>query len=408
MGAIDSATWAFIRDHAQDDVRRLAFLADKFPAVDMPLALSQIKGRQVARLKIPSWAAVDGIVYPPHLSLEQCSGEVAARYKGRLARRLGVRSLVDLTGGLGVDFCWMAREAQEALYVERQVSLCELARVNFPLLGLSHAEVRQGEAETVLPSLPRVDLLYLDPARRDASGGKTYAIGDCSPDVSLLKEELMAHARWALVKLSPMLDWHAAVESLRGECCGVTEVHVVSVGNECKELLLLLSAEVTVAPVLHCVNDGDSFSCDAAACFPPLAYGVPKEGDTLLVPNASVMKAGCFAAFAHFTRSRAIAPNSHLFFTSAQALSAPGSSSPLPARCFRVKTVTTLGKKVLRQALSGITQANVAVRNFPLSAAALRKRLRLGDGGSVYVFATTSSEGQHLLLVCEKLPIPLP
>lgn len=402
MASFSPATVAFIRLHAHEDVRRLAFMAGKFPDVDMPAALEQIKGRQVAAAKIPSWAAVEGIVYPPHLSLEQCSGESAARYKASLVRGLGARSLVDLTGGLGVDFSWMAREMSRAVYVERQENLCELARVNFPLLGLSHARVIRGEAERVLPSLPSVDLIYLDPARRDAAGGKTYAIADCVPDVSLLKEELSRHARWVLVKLSPMLDWHAAVAAMRGERSGVAEVHVVSAGNECKELLLLLSEEPPLAPRLYCVNDDTRFSCDTALSFPPLAYGLPRVGDTLWVPNASVMKAGCFTAFAHRYRLRAVAPNSHLFFSPAVVESVGDASSPVPARLFRVTAITSLNKKALSQALAGVSRANVAVRNFPMSAVRLRKRLHLADGGDVFIFATTTSEGRHVLLVCEK------
>lgn len=404
MALLNSATLEFVRSHADEDVRHLAFLADRFPGVDMPAALDQIRGRQVAKVKIPAWAAVDGIVYPPHLSLEQCSGEAAARYKARLARRLGVQSLVDLTGGMGVDFSWMAREVSQATYVERQEWLCALAKENFPRLRLSHVEVRQGEAEALLPALPAVDLIYLDPARRDSKGGKTYAISDCVPDVSQLKEGLLRHARWILVKLSPMLDWHAAVEAMRCELGGVSEVHVVSSGNECKELLLLLSADAPDAPRLYCVNDDVCFSYDTQCAFPPLVYGVPRVGDMLLVPNASVMKAGCFTAFASRFHSRAIAPSSHLFFILAKEASGDGFAKGMPARCFRVDAVTSFNKKALRQALVGVSRANVAVRNFPLTAAELRKRLRLGDGGDVFIFATTTSERQHVLLVCRKVP----
>lgn len=404
MALLNPATLEFVRSHADEDVRRLAFLADRFPGVDMSVALDQVRGRQVAKVKIPAWAAVDGIVYPPHLSLEQCSGEAAARYKARLVRRLGAQSMVDLTGGMGVDFSWMAREVSQATYVERQGWLCELAKENFPLLGLAHAVVRRGEAEALLPTLPVVDLIYLDPARRDSKGGKTYAISDCVPDVSRLKEELSRHARWILVKLSPMLDWHAAVEAMRCERGGVVEVHVVSSGNECKELLLLLSAESSAAPRLYCANDDVCFSYDTQRAFPPLAYGVPRAGDTLLVPNASVMKAGCFTAFAYSFRLRAIAPNSHLFFIPAGEAPGEGSVAGMPARCFRLDAVTSFNKKALRQALAGVSRANVAVRNFPLTAAELRKRLRLGDGGEVFIFATTTSERQHVLFVCRKTP----
>ncbi len=409
MAFLSPETMDFIARHANDDVRQLAFLAAKNPLVDMPFALDQIRGRQVARHKLPTWAATEGIVYPPHLSMEQCSGEPTATYKAKLVRREHAKSLVDLTGGLGVDFSFMAKDMEESIYVERQENLCDLAKNNFPLLGLRHVDIIKGEAEEVLNKLRKVDLIYLDPARRDQSGGKTYAISDCTPDVYTLKEELLRHADTVIIKLSPMLDWHAAVESMRCGDGGVTEVHIVSTANECKELLLVLTPKAPIYPKVYCVNDDSQFSYGENETFSPLSYSAPCTEGILFVPNASVMKAGCFTALASRFHLNALAPNSHLFLgestdDSIQQAGNPESTEDkgMPCRLFRIKIVTTLNKKSLRQALQGIRQANVAVRNFPLTAEALRRKLKLNDGGDTYLFGTTTAEGTHILLICEK------
>lgn len=233
----------FAREHRQDDVRRLALQAAKYPDMDFSFALHQIKGWQVACKKLPSWAAHEQLLYPQQLSMEQCSSEQTARYKQQLVQRLcgqtqNEGTLVDLTGGLGVDFSFMAQGFRQAYYVEQQVELCALAKYNFPLLGLSSAQIICGDGTTFLQSMAdQAMVIFLDPARRDAAGSKTYAIEDCTPDVALLSDELVNKAQWVVVKLSPMLDWHAAVTQLKHVC----EVHIVGVGGECKELLRLFS-----------------------------------------------------------------------------------------------------------------------------------------------------------------------
>ena len=185
----------FIRQHRLDDVRTLAFQADKYPEVDMPFALEQIQGWQLARRKLPEWAAEDGVLFPPHLSMEQCSSEQAARYKCSVVERLLTAEerqkgmMTDLTGGFGVDFSYMARSFGKAVYVEQQERLCEIARHNFHCFGLQQAEVVHGDGGDFLHSLQNKQaLIYLDPARRDVHGSKTYAIEDCSPDVTALSD----------------------------------------------------------------------------------------------------------------------------------------------------------------------------------------------------------------------------
>ena len=450
---MNQATQDFIRQHQDDDVRQLAFLGSKYPEVDMPFALDQIRGRKMARVKLPRWASLEGIIYPPHISMEQCSSESTALYKAELAARLlglpasssGIEmkaeneiEFVDLTGGFGVDFSYIAaRLGVKSMYVERQAHLCEAAKENFGRLGLKNAIVKNGDGIEVLHSfLPKKDdaasaddslgitydqprsllktklglkLIFIDPARRDDAGNKVVSLKDCTPDVTVLQEEMLSKADYVIIKLSPMLDWHRAISELNH----VREVHIISVNNECKELLLVLSArnmgdmeassadgEVKHAGNLriYCVNDAQSFVCDELDMESSSVKIAPSTFEEMLYlyePNASLMKAGCFSVLSERYGARMLSKNSHLFVSQAPIEAFPG-------RSFRIIAISSFNKKELKRHLSGITKANIATRNFPLSVAELRKRLKLKDGGETYIFATTLSDESHVLVITEK------
>lgn len=508
---MNQATLDFIRQHQDDDVRQLAFLGSKYPEVDMPFALDQIRGRKMARVKLPRWASINGIIYPPHISMEQCSSEQTALYKAELAARLlglspsssengekkemesenasnlhlseicefagkgavdsefakneatckkqqilteadrNVNEIkgephegdfseetgfVDLTGGFGVDFSYIAsRLGVKSMYVERQAHLCEAAKENFGRLGLKNAIVKNGDGIEVLHSFASkkeaaasdslgitedqsqsllktnlgLKLIFIDPARRDDAGNKVVSLKDCTPDVTLLQEEMLSKADYVIIKLSPMLDWHRAVSELN---C-VQEVHIISVNNECKELLLALSArnmggmEALSADGevkhswnlrIYCVNDAQSFVCDELdieSSSVRIAPPVLEEMQYLYEPNASLMKAGCFGVLSGRYDAKMLSKNSHLFVSQAPIEAFPG-------RSFRIIAISSFNKKELKRHLSGITKANIATRNFPLSVAELRKRLKLKDGGETYIFATTLSDESHVLVITEK------
>lgn len=392
---MNQKTLDFIRRNADGDVRQLAFRKEE--GVDMPFALDQIAGRQTARRKLPAWAAVDGIVYPPHLSMEQCSSEATARYKAELAQRLtqGMKrkTMADLTGGFGVDFSFMSQGFDEATYVERQPGLCELAAHNFNLLGLKNVKVVNTDGTDYIEQIGHVSLLYVDPARRDTKGARTYAISDCTPDVAALRDQLMAKADRLMVKLSPMLDWRKAVADMGG---GVNEVHIVSVNGECKELLLVIGDETEDSCKIYCVDGEEQFVVNGSESVPVEIWnGELPVPCYLYEPNASIMKAGCFGEVCRVFGFSQLARDSHLFVSKERVDGFPG-------RSFRVDAVTTMNKKELRKALAGVTKANISVRNFPLSVDALRKRLKISEGGGIYLFATTLAEGSHVLLVCSK------
>ena len=445
---MNQATQDFIRQHQDEDVRQLAFLGSKNPEVDMPFALDQIRGRKMARAKLPRWANIDGIIYPPHISMEQCSSESTALYKAELAARLlGLPAssfseeigFVDLTGGFGVDFSYIAaRLGMKSMYVERQAHLCEAAKENFEHLGLKNAIVKNGDGIEVLHSFhpkkkdaasaadslgitydqPRsllktnlgLKIIFIDPARRDDAGNKVVSLKDCTPDVTVLQEEMLLKADYVIIKLSPMLDWHRAISELSH----VREVHIISVNNECKELLLVLSVrnmgdmeassadgEVKHAGNLriYCINDAQSFVCDELdmeSSSVKIAPSTLEEMQYLYEPNASLMKAGCFGVLSERYDARMLSKNSHLFVSREPI-------SVFPGRSFRIIAVSSFNKKELKRHLSGITKANIATRNFPLSVAELRKRLKLKDGGEIYIFATTLSDESHVLVITEKV-----
>ena len=426
-------TSEFIHLNRLSDPRTLALQSRRYPDVDMVYALNQIQGWQTARRKLPSWAACDGIVYPPHLNMEQCSSEPAALYKAEVVRRWvaavadagpASTSMADLTGGFGVDFSFVSRCFGSAVYVERNSELCAIVRGNLPRLGLANASVECSEAEAWLASAEPHTMLFLDPARRDEHGAKTVFIGDCTPDVCALLPQLLSKSRFVMLKLSPMLDWHKAVGDLQGT---VREVHVVSVGGECKELLLVLHSEEHVGAdsdatvVSHsgsavrvvCVDIQAKADAGGVYARSEFAYewggeqsaaesrsvAVPDSAPSpcyLYEPNASVMKAGCFGEIERAFGVSAVSPNSHLFLSRDRVEGFPG-------RAFVIGGITTMNRRQLRQTIGTLSQANVAVRNFPLSAAELRKRLKLRDGGDVYIFATTAHDGTHVLYITRKL-----
>ena len=388
---IDEHTLAFIRDHAGDDVRQLALQAARYPQVDMRVAATQIEGRRLATSKLPSWAAAEGVIFPVRLSMEQCSSEQTARYKASL---VGGERLADLTGGFGIDCSYMSDGFNETTYIERNEELCRIATHNFALLK-KRITVVNGNSEELLASLAPQDWIFVDPARRSASGGKVVALSDCEPDVCQLEDLLLQKAKRVMVKCSPMLDISQAMRELHS----VSEVHVVSVGNECKELLFVLGGDMVGEPVIHTIN----FRGDSAQV---LTYTIAEELEAvcdytasvsryLYEPNSSLMKAGCFRLPATRWGLKKLHRNTHLYTSDTLVKDFSG-------RVFEVKNTDGFGKNELKRLSSELKKANIAVRNFPERPEALRKRLKLGDGGDVYLFATTLDDERRVIIRCEK------
>ncbi len=375
------------RAHRDDDVRELALKASSCDTVDMPAVLRQISGQRIARDKIPDWASNDNIVYGPHLAMEQCSSQTTALYKAALV--IG-DTITDLTGGLGVDFAFMT-QGRVGTYVERQQLLCDIARHNFSALRLN-ATVVNGDAADYLNGMSHVDTLYIDPARRDNAGNRVFALADCTPDVTSLAHTMLLKARRVIIKLSPMLDHRAAVAAL--PC--VSQVHILSTRNECKELILVLDRDYNGDVTVHCVNDDQRQTFVLGQENITATVWNETTPSHLYEPNASIMQAGSCNLLASELDLSVVSHFSHLLVGDRLV---PG----FPGRTFAVDDVGSMNKKELRRFMQGITQANVITRNFPLRAAQLARRLKVSDGGDTYILATTTASARHILFKAHRL-----
>lgn len=396
-------TRQFIEEHLNDDVHELA-LKHRNAKVDMALALRQIEARQLLRKKVPSWADNPELLFPAKLSLEQCSSEATALYKASLMHG---RTFADLTGGLGVDCYFISQNFEHSDYVEVNEELCDLARHNFGILSVSeqntpapgalerrnHINVAQCGAEEYLSHCKPLDCLFIDPARRDNYGRKVVSVADCTPNVVEFQDLMLDKAQRVMVKLSPMLDISLALKELGH----VKEVHVVAVSNECKELLFIMEHGYVGDPVFTCVN--------LLSNQPPVAFTQEEEkaaglrlakevGRYLYEPNAAVMKGGCYRLLTERYGVEKLHRNSHLY-TSGQLL------PDFPGRVFEVEDWEVFGKKA-RRILEGVEKASIAVRNFPMSVADLRKRLKIQDGDQVYLFATTLADERKIIILTHK------
>lgn len=431
MNGLNDATRRFILAHRTENVRELALRGCRDAEVDLREALVQIAGWQQARTKLPRWAATEGLLYPPHLSMEQCSSELTALYKKGIILRqrrseeaqqppsAGVAvcikassgaasdapckqgALTDLTGGLGIDFSTLAPLFARATYVERQELLCGLAEHNFPLLGLKDCRICRADGVEYLQAMEEtVDWIYLDPARRNQQGGKVVAIADCEPNAVQLEPLLLQKSRHVMLKLSPMLDLTRALQELHS----IEAAYVVAVDGECKELLLILGPqpprrkeELPITCVnLRSVDKAEELTFSKAEeqqaplqlAQEPMAY--------LYEPHAALLKAGAFCLLTQRYPVKKLHPNSHLY-TSAEPL------PHFPGRRFRITGWSTLGKRELKPLLADLKSANLTVRNFPLTTDALRRKLKLADGGPTTLFATTLQGEKHILIKAQPL-----
>ena len=386
---LNDITKQFIRENLNADVPTLAL--KKAPVgTDVSLALRQIAARQLLQKKVPQWAENEDLLFPVHLSIEQCSSEAAAKYKAGL---MDGQTFADLTGGLGIDTFYISQHFQQTDYVEIQTELCDLARHNFAILK-ADVKVLNETAEDYLKRCEPKDCIFIDPARRDEHGRKTISISDCTPDVAALQDLLRQKAKRVLIKLSPMLDISKALEEL----CHVKEVHVVAVANECKELDFIMERDYQGEVHFVCVN---LMTNQQELCFTMaeernsttrLADGVMKY---LYEPNPALMKAGCFKLLTACFDVYKLHRNSNLYTSDRLILDFPG-------RVFEVQDWAPYNKKVKSTLLADVKKASVAVRNFPLSVAELRKNLKIADGDENYVFATTLKGEEKIIILTKK------
>ena len=428
---VDEATWHFIDEHLQEDVRQMALQKNKYKDIDFDFALRQIQGRKKTRDKLPLLASIPRFVFPPSLALEQCSSEITAKYKRIIindilcrdtACRVSIendtdkssrntacrvstgnhRIMADLTGGFGIDTLFLSNLFETCHYVEPQRQLCDILSHNLKLLQFEHVQIHQTTMEDFIQDMEPVDFLYLDPSRRNAQGSRVVSLEDCTPNIVQYKDILLQKARKVMLKLSPMLDIKRALAQLPE----TKEIYVLALNGECKELLLLLDVGVQKPLQYHAVNiwlEGNSMK---ELCFDftdeEEQNAIPKfdsqVGQYLYEPNAAILKAGAFKSLAtHFGLNK-LHPHTHLYTSDSLIKEFPG-------RIFRVQNIYSY--KDAKTALKTIQKANVAVRNFPQTADELKKSLKLADGGTVYVFGTTLDNGQKVIISCFKEKVKL-
>ena len=409
----------FILDHADDDTSRLLLSRQKYPLIDVPLAVSTIESRRKLRTKVPQWYRVPSLRFPVRLSSEQCSSTITANYKASVASRLivGKGRIADLTGGLGVDSWAFSSVASKVLYNEMQKPLADASEWNFKELGVNNIEVSskriapKGEADgktsfevgDILGDF-RPDLIFMDPARRSSGGRKVFLLEDCSPDVESLQNELLETCPLLMLKLSPMAD----ITALCRRLSHVREIHVVSSERECKEILVVQDIVYEGEPKIIAVELGKTdgkfiFSPSEEAEAKPLPLiDLPKEGDILFEPGKALSKSGAFNLFSARSGLFKLAPSTHLYISKGAAqedFSALGNK-------FIIKEIQPLNKRTLKDIGTRYPKADITARNIPMTSDELRKRLGIHSSGLFHVFGVKiSTDGGNYLIVTEPFPL---
>ena len=431
----------FILQHDADDPVRLLLARDKYPDVDIDLAVTTLEVRRKLRTKVPEWYAVPSLVYPFRLSGEQCSSSETARYKAMVCgsslvpepslrdpshkwappsyaaeggHRFGNQTapanerlrIADLTGGMGVDAWAFAQVAQEVLYNEMQVELVRATELNFKELGVENVRFRNcrvepGKVKEVLDGF-EPDVIFLDPARRAEDGRKVFLIEECQPDVLGLLPELFEASRYVLLKLSPMADITMACKRLGTH---VKEVHVVAAGGECKELLFLLDREWKGTPSTFVVEGGAVMEIPGQAGNDgsPLVIstGAKRRGEIwLFEPGKALLKAGAFDLPCRKFGLTKLGQHTHLYVGE----SVPEELRPF-GKVFEVLEMMPLNNRTMKEAGKRWPQAEVTARNVPMTSDLLRKKLGCASGGDIHLFGVrveVAAEAGNYLIVTKK------
>ena len=391
------ALMAFIQAHLSDDPDRLLLSASRYPEIDMPFVVAQITARRQIKEKLPTWYQQEQLLFPAKIAAEQCSSEQTALYKQQLVTEGD--TLCDLTGGLGIDSYYFSRRVKQVYYIERFPSYCEVARANMATLGAQNVAVLEGDSTQWLDQLPAIDVFYVDPARRGEGNKRMFALSDCEPDLTQLLPRLLAKAPRVIAKLSPMADLRQTLALLPT----TQAIHILSVKNECKELLFVIGREPRESAVpIHCVHltkqaaSDECFVCSLEAEQQAASHLATTLRRYLYEPNASVLKAGAFKQVACQFPVEKLQVSSHLY-TSDHYL------DRFPGRRFEVDEVIPFHSKSCKQLAGQSLQANVTTRNFPLTVEALRKKCRIREGGDIYLFATTGPKEEKLLIRTHKV-----
>lgn len=383
----------FIAQNLQESTDKLVLKIRQQLNIAPNLIINQINGQKKVAHKIPFWAEKD-IIFPSVVSFEQCSSEFTARYKSTL---ISGKKLVDLTGGFGVDTYFLSEKFEQVYYFERNEALLHIVEHNFKQLGVTNTRFTHGDGIELLQDIPQVDWIYLDPSRRDAQNTKIFLIEDCAPDILQINDFLLTKAENLLIKLSPMLDLDQILLKVKG----IQSITIVSVKNECKELLLHVASkakDIANIPII-CVNIIENQISTFTSLAPnrkfhtnlqlshPLAY--------IYEPNKSILKANTQNHLAQSLNIFKLHINSN-FFTSDDEI------PTFPGRIFKLKDTIKLKKKQINKHLDN-GKANIIARNFPLKASQIYDKFKIKPGGNTYLLATKLQNNENVLMVCERM-----
>jgi 16S rRNA G966 N2-methylase RsmD len=388
MLTIDEQT--FIKDNSSADITKLILEHHKYPSLDIKKLANQINIRKKAISKLPTWSNNPAIFFPPTISWQQCSSEYTGKYKAQL---LTGETIVDLTGGFGVDAFYFAQTFEAVIYVERNTELTEIVAYNNKVWDQKNIEIINHDSLEIIQSHKSVDVIYLDPARRDAQQKKIITLEDSVPNILEIQEVLLSKANYVMLKTSPMLDIHKAIKDLKN----VEAVHIVAVENECKELLFLLNKDADTNITLTCVNIQRDGKMDITVAKWEenlnLEYSIPES--YIYDPNKAIHKAGVFNKVSHNFGVKKIAANTHLFTSERLVMEFQG-------RIFQLEKILKPQKKEIQKHLIN-GKANLITRNFPESVANLKKKWKINDGGNIYLFAITLDNTQKVVLLCKRI-----
>lgn len=378
--SIDTEILQFARTHRDEDPLKLLLQQKKYPQMDMRKVVQQIEGQRQASTKWPTLALCDEFLFPPKLNREQSSSEATARYKAQLVTSWGGDTVADLTGGMGIDSLFMAKVTETVDYCEHNEELCQLTAYNFSILQQNNIRCHSGDSLEWLKNETDTiyNTIYIDPARRDDKGHKVAAFEDCTPNILDNLALFLNHCKHLLVKASPMIDIHSALQQL-GD---VSDVHIVALGGECKEVLFCIDNNINRETRIHCVELRGDFS--------PVVFTLTEEenakasfatqmGKYLYEPHATLMKSGCFNCISQWFGIKKLARNTHLYTSDTFLENFPG-------RTFQVLQEVK-PKDVTR--LISERKAHVVTRNYPTEAAVLQKKLGLKEGGDIFVIGST-------------------
>ncbi len=385
---LNTAIQNFISENLHTDITTLLLKGTSFDNVETKEIIEQIEAKSRCVKKLPIWFNTKNIYFPNKLNIEQTSSEVTAKYK---AESLSGDSIIDLTGGFGVDCFYFSKQFKKVTHCEINEALSNIVKHNYEQLSINNIEtVNTDGIEYLKTNHLKFDWIYIDPSRRHDSKGKVFFLKDCLPNVPEHIDTLFQASKNILIKTSPLLDISVGINELKY----VKTIHIIAVNNEVKELLWVLEHDFKGTIKIETANIKtdliEHFGFNFASINDDLEYNLPQS--YLYEPNSAILKSGGFEEIAHQLDVNKIHQHSHLY-TNDNLIDFPG-------RTFKIETVLPYNKKEFKKL--NVLKANITTRNFPETVQTIRKKLKIKDGGNIYLFFTTDKTNSKIIIVCHK------